>query len=397
MSTARNYLAREIYRSTLVVLFALIGLFSFFTLVDQLNSISESFPLTALLYLELLALPTRTYELLPIGLLVGAVLALASLAQRNELVILRVSGVSSGQLLRMLWAISIPIIALAMLLSEVLTPAAEIRYSEANLMLRGKVEGGRMVSGYWFKEPRENGGFRIINIGQLLSNGDLGSLFIYDFEPEQVLTSVTRSDSGKLQSGKLIMEHAVRNKLPANAFEALSQATAPSEPLMQLENLDNYQINTSLTTQRLVAKILVPERMSIHALWDYTNYMRSNNLNTDRQMVALWRKLAYPFTLVVMMSIAAPIAFIQTRRGGVAAKIFIGILVGTLFFMVNQLTLNIGMLYDWNPIVTALLPSVVTFACAVLIILNMERRVGPKTLSPPRKDQGKAIKGGQTS
>src|SRR5690606_18565876 len=117
MSTARNYLAREIYRSTLVVLVALIGLFSFFTLVEQLNAVSDTFPLSALLYLEMLALPSRLYELLPIGLLVGAILALAGLAQRNELVILRVSGVSASYLLRMLWLISAPIIVLAILLS----------------------------------------------------------------------------------------------------------------------------------------------------------------------------------------------------------------------------------------------------------------------------------------
>jgi len=38
MSTARNYIAKELYRATLVVMLALIGLFSFFTLVDQLDA-----------------------------------------------------------------------------------------------------------------------------------------------------------------------------------------------------------------------------------------------------------------------------------------------------------------------------------------------------------------------
>ncbi|MEI6838002.1 MAG: LptF/LptG family permease, partial [Alcaligenaceae bacterium] len=93
MRTARRYLAREIYRSTSVVLLALLGLFMFFTLVDELDTVGEKFPLTALFYLQALSVPTRLYDLLPIGLLIGAILALAGLAQRNELVILRVSGV----------------------------------------------------------------------------------------------------------------------------------------------------------------------------------------------------------------------------------------------------------------------------------------------------------------
>ena len=88
-----------------------------------------------------------------IGLLIGAILALSGLAQRNELVILRVSGISGMGLLRMLWTVSIPIVLGALVLSEFLTPLAEIKSSEVNLLMRGRVEGGRLASGYWFKEP----------------------------------------------------------------------------------------------------------------------------------------------------------------------------------------------------------------------------------------------------
>ena len=97
MQTVRRYLAREIYRSTSVVLIALLGLFTFFTLVDELDSVNARFPLTALFYLQGLSLPTRLYDLLPIGVLIGAILALSGLAQRNELV-------SGPYLFRSSWA-----------------------------------------------------------------------------------------------------------------------------------------------------------------------------------------------------------------------------------------------------------------------------------------------------
>ena len=79
MKTARRYLATEIYRSSSVVLMALVGLFSFFALVDDLDQVGRGgFKLYHLLFLELLALPTRIYDILPIGLLIGAILALAA-------------------------------------------------------------------------------------------------------------------------------------------------------------------------------------------------------------------------------------------------------------------------------------------------------------------------------
>ena len=181
MRTARLYLAREIYRSSCVVVLALLGLFTFFTLVDELDSVGAKFPLSALFYLQMLAMPTRLYDLLPIGVLIGAILALAGLAQRNELVILRVSGVSGIGLLKMLWTISIPIICGALLLSEVLTPIAEVKSGEANLLLRGRVEGGMLATGYWFKEPTTSGGMRVINIGKLLASGNVANLLVYEF------------------------------------------------------------------------------------------------------------------------------------------------------------------------------------------------------------------------
>jgi hydrogenase/urease accessory protein HupE len=42
--------------------------------------------------------------------------------------------------------------------------------------------------------------------------------------------------------------------------------------------------------------------------------------------------------------------------------------------MMGQLTLNMGLLYQWQPIVTALLPNVLAFVLALGILLGMERR-----------------------
>lgn len=390
MSTARNYLAREIYRSTLVVMLALMGLFSFFTLVDQLDAVNDRFPLSALFYIEALALPTRLYDLLPIGLLIGSIVALAGLAQRNELVILRVSGVGSIRLLGMLWAIAIPVMALAIVLSEFVTPAAEIRYSEANMVMRGKVQGGRLVSGYWFKEPTESGGSRVINVGKLLSSGEVADISIYELDADESLSFLRQAKRGTFEDGQMVLSGVTDTIVPENAVGALADAKRPTQALVTVRKEPEKRMQTSLTPGRIAAKIATPERMSLVALWDYIGYLQSNQLDADRQIVAVWRKLAYPFTLIVMLTIAAPISYMQTRAGGVGAKMFIGILVGTSFFMISQLTLNVGTLYRWPPIVTALLPSAIVFLLALGTVLLMERRRGPKERRPIQRQAEKS-------
>ncbi len=374
MRTARRYLAREIYRSTSVVLLALLGLFMFFTLVDELDTVGEKFPLTALFYLQALSVPTRLYDLLPIGLLIGAILALAGLAQRNELVILRVSGVSGMGMLKMLWLISIPIVLAATVLSEFITPIAEIKSSEANLLMRGRVEGGRLVSGYWFKEPTSDGGTRIINIGRLLASGNAADLRIYEFPDGTALSLMSTAESARFVDGNLIMENVIETRIAPEVKEVLADAKVSERPVVVKEKIASRKVETTLSAERLVARILTPERMTLKALHDYIQYLEHNQLQSDRQVVAVWRKLAYPFTLVVMLTIAAPIGFMQTRRGGVGAKVFLGILLGTGFFMINQLALNVGLLYKWPPVVTALLPNVTATLLALTAIFAMEHR-----------------------
>ena len=374
MRTARRYLAREIYRATSVVLLALLGLFMFFTLVDELDTVGEKFPLIALFYLQGLSIPTRLYDLLPIGLLIGAILALAGLAQRNELVILRVSGVSGMGLLRMLWIISIPIVLGATVLSEFIAPMAEIKSSEANLLMRGRVEGGRLASGYWFKEPTGGGGTRVINIGRLLASGNAADLRIYEFPDGTALSLISTAESAKFADGQLIMQNVTETRISPETRDILADARASERPAVLKTQFATRKVETTLSAERLVARILTPERMTLAALHDYIQYLDRNQLQSDRQVVAVWRKLAYPFTLIVMLTIAAPIGFMQTRRGGVGAKVFLGILLGTGFFMINQLALNVGLLYKWPPVVTALLPNVGAMLLALSAIFAMEHR-----------------------
>ncbi len=374
MRTARRYLAKEIYRSSIVVLLALLGLFTFFALIEELDNVGTKLTLLDLFYLQALQMPTRLYELLPIGLLIGAILALASLAQRNELVILRVSGVSGMRLLRMLWIITIPWVVAAFFLSELVTPAAEIKASEATLQLMGRAGGGRLNSGYWFKEEAPNQGTRIINISELKPNGGVTDITLYEFHQGQELIRFSQAKQGYFESGTLVMEEVTETQISENAMSALDDATAPDQPLTTLEKVAERTITTSLTPERLIARILTPERMSIAVLNDYITYLEANNLQTNRQIVALWRKLAYPFTLLVMITIAAPIGFMQTRRGGIGGKVFIGILLGVGFFMVNQLALNVGMLSRWSPWVTALVPNIAALLLALATLIYMENK-----------------------
>jgi len=374
VKTARRYIAREIYRSCVVVVLALVGLFTFFSLVDKLDRVGGDFRLIHLLWLELLDMPTRLYDLLPIGLLIGSILALAGLAQRHELVILRVSGVSAAGLLRMLWRIALPLVLGAVLLAEFVVPATEIRLSEANLSLLGRTgSGGRLESGYWFKE-RTEGGERVINVATLLPSGNVRGVTVYEFTDRQHMRALIRAEQGRFEEGQFVLGQTASTEIVAGATQALADGKPTSDSPIQVSEAPSITLSTGLTQELLLARVLTPERMSMVNLWRYIDYLDENQLVTDRQVVAMWRKAIYPFTLFIMIAIAAPISVMHTRRGGVGGKVFLGILAGVTFFMMNQLALNAGMLYGWAPWVTALVPNLLVLGAALSALLLLDNR-----------------------
>lgn len=379
MKTARRYIASEIYRTTFIVIIVLLGLFTFFEMIDALDKISEKFSFMTLLYMQVLQFPTRLYDLLPISLLIGAVIALAGLAQRNELTILRVSGVSGKHLLTTLWLITIPIMIFAVFLSEIATPYAETQTSELTLTVLGK-NSTDLDSGYWFREPVNTDKYRVINILHLNSRTDVSGITIFEYNVKNSqLSQVITAPKGILQQGELILSNVTERKSLLEIDHILTHPEAQLETISTLNTYPELSIKTSLTNDRLVATELQPDRMSTLGLLNYIQYLKENHLQTSRHIVSLWRKGSYPFTLLVMMTLAAPIGFVQSRKGGVGTKIFLGILIGIVFFMANQLALNVGMLNNLPPWLTALLPNIIALILAFIALYLMERQRKPSS------------------
>lgn len=381
MKTARRYIASEIYRSTIAVTLVLVGLFMFFDMIENLDNLNERFTFGAMLGMQIMQIPTRMYDLLPIALLIGSIIALAGLAQRNELVVLRVSGISSRNLLSMLWIATIPIMIFALILSEGITPYAEAKTGQLNLTLLEKSSGARMNSGYWFREPAENDELKVINIAKISADSAVHNIRIYHFDANGKFKALIHANQGSFENKKL---HLTDAKLISSEFDldaALSDLEAPLEPLSTHTVLDSYTLETGLTQERLLASELQPDRMSMVDLLDYIQYLDENHLQSNRQVVALWRKSVYPFTLLVMITLAAPISFMQTRKGGAGLKIFGGILIGVVFFMINQLALNVGMLNNLPPWLTALAPNTLALIAATLALYFIERKNRPSSRS----------------
>jgi lipopolysaccharide export system permease protein len=58
-----------------------------------------------------------------------------------------------------------------------------------------------------------------------------------------------------------------------------------------------------------------------------------------------------------MMALALPFAYLHARGGGISARVFIGIMLGISFVLLNNLASHVGLLRDWSPFAVAAAPS----------------------------------------
>ena len=358
MNTLRRLIYGEILKAVGFVLLAFLSLFLFFDLVDELPALGRVSPLDpqrvyglndALLYV-LLLVPSRVYELLPIAVLIGAVFVLARFAQSSEFTILRTSGLGPWRALRTLMMLGAGFVALTFVMGDHLAPLSDRAAQLLKAEYQGRISVGR--TGAWLKERRDDMQYAI-NIGAMDSSGQMQDVRIFSIDRDGQVVSLLRAASG--QAGRAgdgwLLEQVQEQRLQR------TQTDGP--PTWTLNQAASLRWPTELSADMVSVALLKPERMGTFGLLSYIRHLEANNQSAQRYEIEFWRKLFYPLSCLVMMVLALPFAYLQLRSGGVAGYVFLGVMIGISFFLLNNVFGYIGNLRAWQPWLAAAAPSMV--------------------------------------
>ena len=96
MRLLARYLAQQVLASSGFVLLALLVLFAFFDVMQELSSVVlKNYALGQAGVVVLLSVPGHLYEILPVAALIGTLFALSRLVGNSEYAVMRVSGLSN--------------------------------------------------------------------------------------------------------------------------------------------------------------------------------------------------------------------------------------------------------------------------------------------------------------
>ena len=256
-------------------------------------------------------------------------------------------------------------------MSEWLGPYAESISEQIRMRALGGTFEAQFRSGVWLKDRLrdEDGsgpirpGVRYVNVGKIEKDNEIRNIRMYEFDDAYRLLSIRQAISGRFNhSGAWELDNVTETR-----FKEAKQ-TDPLAPVYsaQIFNYPTLALESEVTPQILGVLLISPEKMSILSLARFINHLEENKQDVQRHSIAFWKKVVYPFTIFVMLTLALPFGYLKVRAGSVGIKVFGGIMLGMSFQLFNSLFSNVGLLGSWPPMLTAITPPFLYFLLALV-------------------------------
>ncbi|SNR78575.1 lipopolysaccharide export system permease protein [Methylobacillus rhizosphaerae] len=356
MKLLNRYLAQEIISSIMLIMLALLAMFSFFDLIQELENLGKgNYGISKVLLYVLLSAPGHVYEVVPVAVLVGTMYALGQFSRYSELIILRVSGVSIRKIAFSLLRVGLLFAIVTFLVGELVAPLSEKSAQRIRVQATDSVVAQDFRSGLWVKD-----GNSFVNVQTVMPDASLMNINIYEFDNEFRLRTISNAKDGSFDGKnwnlhQVTQTHFEEQKIRTSIFQ---EATWQSLIRPELLNV----------------LLVVPEKMSAWNLYFYINHLSSNKQKTSRHQIALWSKMIYPLACLVMVILALPFGFLQQRSGSASTKIFAGIMLGIVYQVLNRVFVHLGLLNDWSPLFSAVVPTLLFMAAGIFMLHWVERR-----------------------
>lgn len=376
MKILRRYFASEIYRSVLFVLAAFLALFAFFDLMGELGSIGRGpYRLEHAFVYVAAGLPSYAYELMPIVALIGTIYVMAQFAARSEFTVMRASSLSMGRALLLLSRIALVLAIATFVLGEFIAPKSNDFRQSFKRRIEGSSLSAEFRSGLWAKDvvrdpaTQKVNGSRFINARKVEAGGAVQAVNIFEFDQQMRMRARIAADRAEfIEPGKWRLTGVDEIRLmPVDAVDRLRPE------LVERRKLDSSLLQSDITPEILSVLMADPKRMSALDLAQFSRHLQQNQQRSEQYEIALWTKLFYPVAVFVMMALALPFAYMQVRSGGLSLKVFIGIMIGMGFHLLNNLFSHIGLLNTWPPLAAAALPSILFLMAAISALWWVER------------------------
>ncbi len=364
------YVSREYLRVFLLGVLSLLGIFYISTFIDLADKLFRGAATTAtLLQYFYFQTPQFVYYVIPMSVLVATLVTIGVLTKNSELLVMRACGIS-------LYRTALPLLLFAVLASGTLFVMQEQVLAPAN---READRLNRVMRGF---APQTTA----LNRRWVIGQG--GELYHFDFfDPMADRFSRLRVYHMDARLWRLMAmtyaEDAIAQAAPADGESAPGWiarhgwhrefVTAGSRrreaPGVRYTPFDQQAMNFDPPAY-FKSDVPDAEMMNYGQLQDYIVKLEASGAYVVPYLVALQRKVAFPFVTVVMTLIALPFAVTTGRRGALYG-IGIGIVLAIVYWIALSLFGALGAGGLLAPTLAAWAPNILFGAAAIYMNLTV--------------------------
>ena len=365
-----RYIGSNVLISTLFIILIIILLALLFALIDQMNGLKNNYGMLQALYYVLLTAPRRLYDSLPMAALIGCLIGLGSLANRSELTIMRAAGMSSG---RIVYAALKPIFAImivSVLIGEFVIPYTETKaQASKELALSSNINQQTLqtafLKGTWHRQGNE-----YIRINSIQPNGLLIGINHTHIKDQKIIYA-GYAKSAIFKDGQWYLQDSTTTCFNDNnkttVINKVSEPWLTPSPDCKSDTLDT-PTPISITPELLATINSDPSNLTIAGLWKYTHYLHDQGLNNTNYWLKFWEKLLQPIKTLALVILAISFIFGPLRSVTVGQRIFIGVAIGFIFKIVNDLLGPASLVFSFPPLLAAMLPSFICITIGLYLL-----------------------------
>lgn len=344
------YIGRTILSTSMLTLSVLLAISAMFKFIDQMRSVGRGYydMVHAALY-TLYSVPGDLVTFFPMAALIGGLIGLGMLASSSELVVMQAAGLSRFNIISSVMKTAVVMMLIVMAVAEWGAPVSDRIARE--LRIKAISDGNLFAAqqGIWAKD-----GDQFVNIKQVDDYGNLSDLVIYQFDDSLKLLSIVSANNA-----------IYRDK--AWQLQQVRVQEFTEQRIIQ-QQIPQQSWRSSLTPDKLGVVTIKPEMLSLEGLTDYVDYLQQNGQDASRYQLAFWRKVLQPLTIIAMLLMALSFIFGPLRSVTMGARVLMGILTGFAFYMSNEVFGPVALVYQFPPVVGAMLPSLLFIVLSVYLM-----------------------------
>jgi lipopolysaccharide export system permease protein len=351
MNLLDRYLIRALLGGALLVMAVLMSLGALFLFANQQDDIGVgTYNALDALSFVLLNMPQQVYQLMPIGVMIGALLGLGALARGSELTVMRAAGISVWRIAGSVTMAGVLLMIFAVLCGEFLAPPMQEMAKRQKALSKFSNISFANRGGAWVRD-----GNLLINVMQQSGSAEFGGMRIFELTPEHELASAATAATALVQpDGTWKLSRYAVTRFGGERIDA--------------ERFSTRTFESAIGGEFLKDTVASPGDLDSRTLWALIRHLKSNGLDARPQEFAFWSRIARTAAILFAALLAVPFVFGNLRSAGSGARLLIGVLIGLGFFLLQRLLESGTIVFNANPILLACTPTLLLAAVSLVLI-----------------------------